>query len=186
VCRASALVSWTADSNAGTRRAPWAPHAGQAELQLDNIVVPASRGLSAAETTALAPSYDLSTAQRDAGDHDESTVIEHFDLLRSSARTHVAEIIDRLIGNRLKNGHIPGTRFRNLHTAILMRRLVTRRFAFPSYVLAYRHGKRLYRVVVSGQDSSCLLGSAPYSVLKILVTVLGGLLGLILLAAVLG
>jgi len=58
---------------------------------------------------------------------------------------------------------------------------VTRRYAFPSYVLAYRYRGKLYRIVISGQDSTRILGTAPYAVAKIALT---GCLGLIAIAAV--
>ena len=78
---------------------------------------------------------------------------------------------------RLEDGHIPGNSFRNVHTSILLRRLVTRRFAFPSYVLAYRYGGELYRIVISGQDETRILGKAPYAVAKIILTGCLGLVG---------
>jgi hypothetical protein len=174
VCSAAAVVSWTADSDADARRADWAPHAGQIELPLGGLVVSGSRGLSSAETSALTPSYDLETARDRAVGGDRSAAVEQFDLLRSAARRHVRVMIERLVEARLTNGIIPGQRFRNLRTAIALRRLRTRRCAFPSWVLAYRHRGRLYRVVISGQDGGCVMGTAPYSVLRIAAAVAGG------------
>jgi hypothetical protein len=181
VVNADATVSWTADSNAGSRRADWAPHAGRAEIPYQNILIPASRGLSPEETSRLAPSYDLSTATESPKGVDGQVVVEQFEVPRSSARARVRAMLEQIAAERLRNGHIPGRRFRNLHTSVMLRRLVRKRFAFPAYVLAYRYRGRLYRVVISGQDESCLIGTAPYSMAKILTVVFGGLAAMLLL-----
>lgn len=171
-----ATVSWTADSNAATRRADWAPHAGETKLEYRNVVVSASRGLTYEETDHLVTSYDLGSAGGEPVGGGDAAVIERFDVPRSSAREQVMAMIERVAEHRLKEGHIPGTRFRNLHVSVLLRRLVRRRFAFPSYVLAYRYKDKLYRTVLSGQDENRILGTAPYSTARILLAVFGGLL----------
>ena len=175
VVNADATVSWTADSNAGSRRADWAPHAGLTEIPFQNILIPASRGLSLEETSRLASSYDLATASESPEGADGQVVVEQFEVPRSSARAKVRAMLEQIAAARLRNGHIPGRRFRNLHVSVMLRRLARKRFAFPAYVLAYRYRGKLYRVVISGQDESCLIGTAPYSVAKILMVVFGGL-----------
>jgi transcription elongation factor Elf1 len=169
-----ATVCWTADSNAGTRRADWAPHAGETEIEYRNVVVSASRGLRDEETHHLVSSYDIDSALGEAKGGGDTAVIERFDVQRSSAREQVMAMIERVAEERLKEGHIPGTRFRNLHVSVLLRRLVRRRYAFPSYVLAYRYNGALYRTVLSGQDENRILGTAPYSTTRILLAVFGG------------
>ncbi len=180
VFSAHATVSWAADSDLGARRADWAPHAGQVEFEFDHIVASASRGLSAEETDHLADTYDLNSAGREPVSDGGATIVEQFDVPRSGARQRVAAMLERLARKRLEDTYIPGNRFRNIHTSILLRRLVTRRYAFPSYVLAYRYRGKLYRIVISGQDSTRILGAAPYAVAKI---VLSGCLGLVGAAA---
>ncbi len=182
VFSADATVSWTADSDFGARRADWAPHGGRTEIAFNDIVVSASCGLSIEETDHLGDSYDLASAVGEPVNDDGATIVEQFDVSRSTARQRVASMLETTAKARLESGHIPGGRFRNAHTSILLRRLVTRRYAFPSYVLAYRYGGKLYRIVISGQDETRILGTAPYAVAKILLT---GCLGLVGLAAVL-
>jgi hypothetical protein len=167
-----AEVSWTADSDHGAPRADWAPHAGRTTMRFDAVVVPATRGLSPDEAGRLAGSYDLSGAMPEIDAPPPGAVTEHFDVQRSFARRHVLDAIDGLASRRVQADHVPGRRFRNLHTSMLLRRLATRRVALPAYVLAYRYRDRLYRLVLSGQDGTCLLGSAPWSIAKI-VTVVG-------------
>ncbi len=169
---AQTLVSWTADSDHGAGRASWAPHGGQLALEFDDAVVPVSRGLSTAETSRLVPSYDLASAVTAADIEESEVVVEHFDVRRSAARRTIVAAIEGMARRRLEGSVIPGRRFRNLHVAILLRRLTTRRCAFPVYVMAYRYRDRLYRFLVSGQDAACLLGQAPYSVTRIAVAAL--------------
>ena len=179
---AEASVTWAADSDGGAQRADWAPHSGQTELVFEDVVVSASRGLSAEETDRLIPTYDLEAVE-DVPDGDiAGTVVEQFDLPRSAARGRVAAFIRRMVTDRLQQGSIPGRRFRNVHSALILRKLVTRRLAFPCWVLAYRYRGELYRVVISGQKADCLVGSAPYSVAKIMAVVGGGVLALTLIA----
>jgi hypothetical protein len=177
---ADALVSWAGDSDYGRRKADWAPHAGQLEMPFRDILVPATRGLSEAEASHLTSSYRLDSARdRPEGAGGEPTV-EQFDIRRSAARQRVAEAMARLAEHRVKDGFIPGSRFRNFSAAILLRRLVTRRHAFPAWVIAYRYRGRLFRTVISGQDPTRVLGRAPYSVWKILGALGAGLLAVAL------
>jgi len=183
VFNAEASVTWAADSDAGAERSDWAPHSGQTEFVFDDVVASASRGLSAAETDLMIPTYDLTTARDTLDDHVQGTTVEQFDLPRSIARGRVAAFIKRLVSERLQQGAIPGRRFRNVHAELVLRRLVTRRMAFPSWVLAYRYRGALYRVVISGQDAGCLVGSAPYSMARIFAVVCGGALAAALVVA---
>ena len=52
-------MSWSGDSNAGSRRSSWAPHAGQNRMIFDDILVSASRGLTDQEIQATAPGCDI-------------------------------------------------------------------------------------------------------------------------------
>lgn len=169
---ASAEVSWAADTDRDTHLADWAPHAGRTEITYDDVVVPASRGLTREEITLLVPSYDLQSA--DGGrDLVEDATLERFDVPRSTARARLIEAVERLARQRLEERHLPGRRSRNLSTATVLRGLEARRFAFPAWVLAYRYKDRLYRTVLSGQDANCLKGEAPYSALRIAAAVTG-------------
>jgi hypothetical protein len=177
---ADALVSWAGDSDYGRRKAEWAPHAGRVEMPFRDILVPATRGLSEAEADHLTSSYRLDTAREQPEGADGETIVEQFDVRRSAARQRVSEAMARLAEHRVKDGFIPGSRFRNFSAAILLRRLVTQRYAFPAYVIAYRYRGRLFRTVISGQDPARILGRAPYSGWKIL-----GAIGAVLLAVAL-
>jgi hypothetical protein len=175
-----AAVSWTADSDAGSHRSDWAPHAGVVSMEFDNLVVPASRGLRLEECIALVSSYDVGRAvpvdaQRSAIDGD--AVIESFDAQRSAARQQVTSAIESTAASRVTR-EIPGSRYRNLNVACLLERLTTDRMALPAWVLAYRYRGSPYRAVVHGQDEQLVFGSSPTDWMKV-VLVVGGILAAI-------
>lgn len=177
VLDARALISWTADSDAGRQRASWAPWAGQNPMDFERILIPASRGLSDDECWSLTDHYDLSTAgERPQGP--AGAVCEGFDVQRSAARATIARAIEGLAHSRLAS-IIPGHSRRNVRVSVLLESLRTRRVALPAYVFTYRYRSKLYRAVVHGQDASCVIGEAPLSLAKIALVV-GGAAALLL------
>lgn len=160
---AEARVAWTADSDAGSQRSAWAPHAGEAQLSFRDIVVPASRGLREVEARLLIPYYDLNRMVR--VDHEPEAAlpgasVERFDAQRSAARRHVQERIDALARVRIEP-RIPGRRFRNVHVACLLERQTTERIALPAWILAYRYRGHPYRAIVHGQRPEVVFGRTP-------------------------
>jgi hypothetical protein len=179
---ADARVTWTADSDADSRRSSWAPHSGEAAFTWRNVVVSASRGLSGKETVKLTPRYLIDGARPVAQAADIAGAREGFDTQRSAARAKIVSAIESIAEQELTHGHIPGSRFRNVHAAVLLEKLTTRRYLLPAWVLAYRYKGSLYRSVVHGQDSSLVLGEAPVSWAKILLLV--GVIAAVVLAVV--
>ncbi|MBV8758787.1 MAG: zinc ribbon domain-containing protein [Deltaproteobacteria bacterium] len=154
---ARAHVTWTADSDAGSRRSKWAPHAGETDVRFDRIVVPASRGLSEREAEALAPHYDLDDTRVLA---DADVQVEGFDAQRSAARAIVGEAITERARTAIED-EIPGSRYRNVHVACLVEALTTDRVALPAWVLAYRFRGAPYRAIVHGQRHDVVIGTSP-------------------------
>jgi hypothetical protein len=171
VFEADADVTWAADSDAGSGRSDWAPHAGRRRMGWKNLVVSASRGLTYKEVAALASAYDLGFAT--PVEEEKLTEVESFDVERSAARRTIIDAIHRTAADELTRGTIPGRRFRNVHVSALLRGLVTRRFALPAYVLAYRYDGRVYRAIVHGQDDRVAFGDAPYSWRRIALLAFG-------------
>ncbi len=180
---ADALVSWAADSDQGARRSAWAPHAGQTNMRFSSVLVSASRGLSADEVTRLAPAYDLGTTAPEPRGPAEASV-ERFDVQRSAARAVIANAVHATAVDRVSKGHVPGSKVRNCHVGVVMHGLVSRRYALPVYVLAYRYEGKPYRAVVHGQEARITFGDAPLSWRKIMLVV-AGVLGVILLIVLL-
>ena len=172
VVDANTLVSWTADSNAGAKQSAWAPHAGQTPMTFERLVVSASRGLTYQETNRLTSHTDFSRAEQDVSPRSGVT-IEQFDAQRSAARKIVVSALETSAAVRVRSGVIPGSRLRNVHVAVLLQGLTTRRILLPAYVLAYRYRGKLYRTIVHGQDPNSVFGAVPISIWKILLVVLG-------------
>lgn len=168
---AEAYVSWSADSNAGSGRSDWAPHAGQNQIRFDDILVSGSRGLTSAEANAITPGMRLTTAVDAPQGGGEHPLLERFDLPRSQARQQVASVIESSAAQQVQQNHIPGTRFRNVHVSIVLRQLVTKRYSLPAYVLAYRYRNNLYRVVICGQDTRYVIGTSPFSYAKLFLVI---------------
>ena len=179
---AEAEVCWAADSNAGSGRSAWAPHSGHFSMDADNIVVPASVGLSDEECHALVRHYDLGRASAEPMGHPGATV-EQFTVQRSAARRIISNSLEAVARTRARP-HVPGSSVRKLSVSVLPSRLTTRHYAFPAFVLAYRYGDKVYRAVVHGQDPSCVTGEAPVSWAKVAIVVVGVLtvVGLIIAA----
>ncbi len=176
VFNARALVSWTADSDAGAREASWAPHAGQNDLLFRDVLVSASRGLTPEECTALAAASDLGLAAEKPKGPSEAR-IERFDAARSGARRRIAEAVETLARAKVAATEVPGSRKRNLKVAVQLSGLETARYALPAWVLAWRYREKLYRLVISGQDAGCVVGRAPVSPWRVLAAVgIGALL----------
>lgn len=177
---AEASVSWAADSNAGAKNSSWAPHAGVMDLQLDDFLVSASHGLNDDEVRQLRDHYDQAVAEL-AAQGPATAQVERFDFQRSAARQFVLDALRAHASDMLKAHVIPGSRFRKLGLSIVLQGLRTRRLGLPAFVLAYRYRKRLYRVVINGQNPANIVGSAPLSWGKIALTLFGGLLLVLLL-----
>lgn len=182
MCTTRALVSWAADSDAGSNRAQWAPHAGQQELDFEHLLVTASRGLTERECAELAVHYDLGQARNEPYGPPRA-LVERFDVPRSEARHRVCDAIRRSAEHELVHGIVPGSRHRNVKSVVLLRELATDRFALPVYVMAYWYGGRMYRALVHGQRPEFVIGTAPVSWFRIAVVVLGVVCGLIAVAA---
>ena len=165
---AESHVSWAADSNAGSRRSAWAPHSGQVNMTFDDILVSASRGLSESEVSAIGPGCDLRSIL-DQPEGAQNATIEQFDLQRSQARQQTIAAIQNIAARRVEQNEIPGSHFRKTQVSIVLRKLMTRRISLPAWVLAYRYKGRLYRMVISGQNTSYVTGTAPYSIVKIIL-----------------
>lgn len=169
---AKALVSWTADTNADTGKADWAPCGGQQELRFDSVLVPATKGLTWTETSVLASTYDLQrTAPPSEGPPGAQQ--ELFAVRRSAARQRVDAAL-RFQARQRVHDQLPGTKRRHLDLAVVVHELDTRRYGLPAYVLAYRYRGELHRAVISGQDGACVLAEAPWSPWRIAAAVVAG------------
>ncbi len=187
VVDAQALVSWAADSDYGSQRSSWAPHAGQVSMEFRGTVVPATRGLTWSECAALTPAYNLGGVYPIVeGAPPIPGQIEAFDAQRSAARKTVLSSIEATAAARLQQGTIPGSRFRNVKVGVMLESLTTRRMVLPVWILAYRYRGHPYRALVHGQQAGVVTGHSPTSMWKVLLVIGIIVAVLIVLALVLG
>jgi hypothetical protein len=187
IVNAKAQVSWTADSDAGANRSSWAPHAGTVALELGNIAVPASRGLTNHECARLVPHYDLGTAvavsDASAGPVEVPAMIESFDAQRSAARATIQAAIEAIAKVRVRSA-IPGSDVRNVHVSCLIEGQTTDRVALPAWVLAYRYRGSPYRAIINGQRGDQVFGTSPTDWLKVTALVVGAIAIIVAIIAV--
>lgn len=181
---ADVLLSWAADSDAGSRRSSWAPHAGQARVEMRRVVVPASQGLDVDECEALVPFYDMSDRAPGPEAGWEHATVEQFVLQRSSARALLGRALRGVAADRAVP-MIPGSTHRKLKVEVLPTRLDTHHLALPAYVLAYRYRDRVYRAIVHGQDPEVVTGTAPWAVGRIVAVVAAALAVVLIVVLVL-
>ncbi|KAA5539428.1 hypothetical protein FYK55_24135 [Roseiconus nitratireducens] len=167
-------ISWTADSDAGAGRSSWAPHAGQTSVQFRNVLASASRGLSVDEAAVVSRGLDLSVVD-DSPTGAQNATIERFDVPRSEARRQVKWSLTSMAERQVQNHECPGSQFRNVRVSVVVQGLKTRRLSLPAYVLAYRYKDSTHRVVICGQNTQHLVGSAPYSYAKMVLVVLAAI-----------
>jgi len=98
----------------------------------------------------------------------EGTIVESFDLHRSSARQVVVQAIEGAAGEAASQW-VPGSRMRNFKIISRLTKLRSHRLLLPAYVMAYRYRNESYRVIVHGQDASRVIGKTPLSPWKILL-----------------
>jgi hypothetical protein len=137
--------------------------------------------LTLKETEKLTPHYDLSKA-RPGQQGPPQAQVELFDVTRSGARRQILAAVENMARGHIAKADLPGSSHRNLRVAVVLSGLESSNYALPAYVLAYRYKKKLYRVVVHGQDARCVLGEKPISWAKVVVTVLVVLALLVLVA----
>ncbi|WP_225411060.1 zinc ribbon domain-containing protein [Stigmatella hybrida] len=171
---AQAVVTWTADTHEGARRSDWAPHAGESQFILRDILVSASRGLTLKETARLSTAYDISQAVPGQQGPSDAQV-ELFDVTRSGARRQILAAVQSEARAHIERTEFAGRRHRNLNVAVVLSGLKTGHLELPAYVLAYRYRHKLYRVVVNGQKATCIFGDRPLSWVKVVLTVLATL-----------
>lgn len=186
---ARAEVTWAADSDAGSWRSSWAPHSGVCHLTFDDIPIPASRGLTPKEQSALAPHYEVTKLVREDPPRDLSgrpVLHEAFDAQRSFARARILGGIRELARSHVERHEVPGTSVRKVGVSLKLEGLETRRIALPAWILTWRYDDRVYRAVVHGVRDDVVHGALPLSWKRIFLVAAGVLLLLLLAMAIAG
>jgi hypothetical protein len=163
------------------RRVRWEPASGTLQLFFDDVPVPASRGIDdslcrqvepfpTAELTPYEPSY-LSgfLAEENAVDLPEA-----LETAKHRMHREIREACAR---------EVPGDTHRNLHVDTTFSALAYKNALLPIWIAAYDYHNKPYRFLVNGVTGKCT-GTAPWSWIKVTLTVLAVLILLVLFMSV--
>ncbi|HUP63575.1 MAG TPA: zinc ribbon domain-containing protein [Thermoanaerobaculia bacterium] len=165
------------------RRVRWEHTSGSLQLFFDDVPVPASRGVDSslcrniepyptAELTPYEPSY-LSgfLAEENAIDLPEALETAK-ERMRGDIRSACA-------------GQVPGDTHRNLQVQTAFSALAYKNALLPVWIAAYDYRGKPYRFLVNGVTGKCT-GTAPWSWIKVTLTVLALLTFVVILLAIAG
>lgn len=155
------------------RKTRWSARSGRVARFFDDVLVLASRGLPKRYTDALAP-WDLSrlepySPEYLAGFQAEGYTVELADGF-GEARAHM----DRVILRDVKFD-IGGDRQRVSSLDTKLSDVTFKHILLPVWLAAYKYRGKTYRFVVNGQTGR-VQGERPYSVIKITIAVILGLI----------
>ena len=150
---------WSGLVRASTRSGK-RPVSGQGTHAVEQCLVPASRSIRRAEIAALGP-YDESALIAFSAD-EVDTPWELSEMSRSAGRDRAVGAVEFDISKALRAEHD----LLSIRLSMLVNELSGKPVLVPVWIGAYRHGSRVFRVLVHGQTGK-LVGDAPISVWKV-------------------
>jgi len=161
------------------RRTRWYPAAGVVENRFDDILVLASRSLPTAQADLLEPwnlvalvPYDERYLQGFRVESYQLGLEEGFGVAANRMQPQIRETVCHDIGGDHQRVHSMDVAYPEI---------TFKHILLPVWVSSYRHRNRLYRIMVNAITGE-VQGERPYSVVKILLAVLGGLAAALLAA----
>lgn len=186
VFSAQTHTNWTADSSRTPpqARADWYPMSGERSGRHAGILVGGSCVLTPAETEAIGP-FDLGRSVGPDQVDLENITVEQFSVPKKYVRALASHAIEAAEAAACRAG-VPGS-CRNLHVNVLIDEMAGEPVLLPVWVLAYRYGDRVFRLLVNGQ-SGRVAGRVPSSPWRVALLVVVALFvaGATALAALLG
>lgn len=179
---------WAADVGAATKSG-WQPASGSVREHMTGVLVPASNGLKETELRAVA-NYQFEGLIETTQQYLHGSVVEGFGVTRKGAKEKARPAFENAVAARVQQ-QMGGRKMRNVHTNVLISRMLSEPILLPLWIFAYRYKGEPYRFVMNGQTGKTT-GKAPFSYKKLLaiigivVGVLGLIAGLILCLGVLG
>jgi DNA-directed RNA polymerase subunit RPC12/RpoP len=164
------------------RRVRWEPAWGARDDAYDDLLVHASRGLPPGLASKLG-TYDLAKLVPYRPEYLAGWRAEEYALdLATGWEAAQARIVETQAARC--SGDVPGDTQRNLRVANRISDVRWKHVLLPLWSLTYAHAGKSYAVLIHGQTGK-VVGDAPLSWVKILLLVLGLLVGLALLLGVL-
>jgi len=164
------------------RRTRWMPAAGMVDVDFDDVLVAASRTLEPRQLRRLEPWYlgSMEPLQEDflRGFRTQTYQVEPtegMETARAIMEARIREAVRRDIGGDEQ-------RIQRLDTTL--RDIRFKPILLPVWISSFRYGKKIYRFLINGQTGE-VQGKRPYSWFKIIGTLLGIALVIVILAAVL-
>lgn len=164
VVTGQALATYGADVWGLGSKASYGPIVGQLARTLQ-LLVPATKGLSAGEVTQLG-AYDVGDVQVHAA---ADVICEDFGVTRSSARARILQDVKADAVAELGRQH-RGRNLKHAKVDVMLTGLTTKRVLLPAWIMAYQHNGKRFRVVIHGQNGT-VVGTSPISVWKVLATI---------------
>ncbi len=154
-------------------RTAWSYRAGNISLFFDDVMVPASK-LIASGTVAKIEDWDTENlVEMDnrflSGFITEKYIInltQGFEIAQGKMATQIDSAIRRDIGGDKQRILSKNTRYDNIKFKLIL---------LPVYMSSYLYGKKVYHFFVNGRTGE-VTGDRPYSTLKIVFTIILGLL----------
>ncbi len=151
------------------RRTRWHPAAGTVQVDFDDVLVPASRGLPRDRLAQLAP-WQLGDLQPFDGGFLAGFVAECYSVNLDDGFTEAAQIMERHIDAAVRDD-IGGDEQRVHDLDVHHADVRFKHVLLPVWVSSFRYRHKLFRVVVNARTGE-VAGDRPWSVLKIVLFVL--------------
>ena len=145
----------------------WFPLQGTSVTQLVDHLVPATAGLSEAETRKLAP-FDVGRAVRFDPHLCAGFEAELPTRPRAEVDADAAAQLRRLEARRVDHEVLPGDTARRTHVDTDVTVEAVRLVLMPVWVVAYRFGGKVHRTLIHGQTAR-FVGKVPVSAVKVTV-----------------
>ena len=173
------------DSNGQTksrqvRHVRWTPASGSLSHFFDDTLVPGTKGVHPKLLRQVEPFPTQTSLKPYAPEYVRGWTVERYQLdLRRAAQLGQKQMSEQL--HQMCAQQVPGDTHRNLQVDARYQGRTFKHVLVPVWLVHYTYGRTTYQIIANGYTGQ-LAGERPYSVVKIALAVL---LGLVLLALVL-
>lgn len=156
------------------RHIRWEPASGELEHFFDDTLVPGTQGVHSWLLSKIEPFPTTTDLKPYAPEFVRGWTVERYQVdLRQASDTGLADMQRAL--EALCAAAVPGDEHRNLVVAPTWRGRTFKHVLVPVWLVSYTYGARSFQVLANGYTGQ-LAGERPYSVIKIALAVIAGLL----------
>ena len=166
------------DNKRKETRTSWSSVSGEVYLSFDDITIPASGNIDSKSLIQLEP-WDTQLLVKAKDEYLSGFITEKYKIkLKEGFATAKQQIDDRI--DSAVRSDIGGDRQRVGSIQTVYNNIKFKHLLLPVYVSAYRYDGKVYNFYVNGRNGK-LVGSRPYSTVKIVFAVLAALLFIIII-----